>query len=154
MPWPEPGRKPFCSRAMISSIQISPQFTETVRMDGKLINAVIDRTFIDEDRTMDHRLHVRQASRKRMNRTTQNRYAPDRAVAPGEVLAYELEVRGMTRAELARRAGLTEKQVIAILKGKGSTIITEETAIKLERAIGMPVDYWLNLETNFQKARA
>lgn len=89
-----------------------------------------------------------------MDNTTRNEYLPNHAVAPGEVLAYELELRGMTRADLARRTGLTEKHVIAILKGKGGTIITPETAIKLERALGMPVDYWLNLEANYQETRA
>lgn len=86
--------------------------------------------------------------------TTQNEYAPDYAVAPGEVLAYEIELRGMSRAELAKRTGLSEKHVIALLNGKGSTIISPETAIKLERALRMPVDYWLNLEANYQKTRA
>lgn len=85
-----------------------------------------------------------------MDTTTQNEYAPDCAVTPGEVLAYELELREMSRAELARRTGLSEKHVIALLNGKGSTIILPETAIKLERALGMPVDYWLNLEANYQ----
>ena len=89
-----------------------------------------------------------------MDNATKNEYQPDYAVAPGEVLGYELELRNMTRAELAKRTGLSEKHVIALLKGKGNTIITPETAIKLERALGMPVDYWLNLETNYQKTRA
>lgn len=89
-----------------------------------------------------------------MDKRTQNEYTPDYAVAPGEVLAYELELRGMTRAELAKRIGLSEKHVIAIIKGKGSTIITPETAIRLERALGMPVDYWLNLEALYQETRA
>ncbi len=83
-----------------------------------------------------------------------NQYTPDYAVAPGEVLEYELEVRNMSKAELAKRTGLTEKHLIAIIKGKGSTIITPETAIKLERALGMPVEYWLNLEALYQETRA
>ena len=89
-----------------------------------------------------------------MDNTTKNEYLPDHAVAPGEVLAYELELRGMTRTELARRTGLSEKHIISMLKGKGTTIITPATAIKLERALGMPVDYWLNLEANYQETRA
>lgn len=89
-----------------------------------------------------------------MDNATKNEYQPDHAVAPGEVLGYELELRGMTRAELAKRTGLTEKHIISMLKGKGTTIITPETAIKLERALGMPVDYWLNLEANYQETRA
>ena len=86
-----------------------------------------------------------------MDNTIKNEYVPDHAVAPGEVLAYELELRGMTRTELARRTGLSEKHIISMLKG--TTIITPETAIKLERALGMPVDYWLNLEANYQETR-
>jgi len=87
------------------------------------------------------------------NRTT-NQYTPDYAVAPGEVLGYELDLRNMSRSELAKRTGLTEKHIIAIIKGKGTTIITPETAIKLERALGMPVEYWLNLEALYQETRA
>jgi plasmid maintenance system antidote protein VapI len=60
----------------------------------------------------------------------------------------------MSRTELAKRTGLSEKHIIAILKGKGTIIITPETAIKLERALGMPVDYWLNLEAHYQETRA
>lgn len=89
-----------------------------------------------------------------MDKALQNEYFPNYAVTPGEVLAHELELRRMSRAELAKRTGLSEKHVISILKGKGSTIITPETAIKLERALGMPVDYWLNLEANYQETRA
>ena len=86
-----------------------------------------------------------------MDNTIKNEYVPDHAVAPGEVLAYELDLRGMTRTELARRTGLSEKHIISMLKD--TTIITSETAIKLERTLGMPVDYWLNLEANYQQTR-
>jgi len=83
-----------------------------------------------------------------------DQYTPDYTVTPGEVLEYELELRNMSRTELAKRTGLSEKHIIAILKGKGTTIITPETAIKLERALGMPVEYWLNLEAHYQETRA
>lgn len=59
-----------------------------------------------------------------MDKALQNEYIPDYAVTPGEVLAHELELRRMSRTELAKRTGLSEKHVISILKGKGSTIIT------------------------------
>lgn len=78
-------------------------------------------------------------------------YTPDYTVTPGEVLGYELELRNMSRTELARRTGLSEKHIIAILKGR--VIITAETAIKLERALGMPEDFWLNLEACYQETR-
>lgn len=89
-----------------------------------------------------------------MDNTAINHYTPDYAVTPGEVLDYELETRNMSRTELAKRTGLSEKHIIAILKGKGTIIITPETAIKLERALGMPVEYWLNLEAHYQETRA
>jgi len=85
-----------------------------------------------------------------MDKVATNEYLPDYAVAPGEVLAYELELRNMTRAELAKRTGLSEKHVTAILVGNGTSEITPEIAVKLQEALGMPVGYWLNLENNYQ----
>jgi HTH-type transcriptional regulator/antitoxin HigA len=89
-----------------------------------------------------------------MDNLSTNQYQPDYTVTPGEVLEYELEMRHMSKSELAKRTGLTEKHLNTIFKGKGTVSITPETAIKLERALGMPVDYWLNLEANYQETRA
>ena len=89
-----------------------------------------------------------------MDNTAANQYRPDYTVTPGEVLEYELDLRHMSKTELAKRTGLSQKHIIAIIKGKGTTIITPETAIKLERALGMPVDYWLSLEAHYQETRA
>ena len=83
---------------------------------------------------------------------SQNDFQPDYAVSPGEVLGVELELRGMTQQELARRTGITPKHIISILKAKSA--ITPETAIKFERALGMPVKYWLNLEAHYQEILA
>lgn len=85
------------------------------------------------------------------NRIT-NEYQPDYAVMPGEVLSAELEIRGMTQQELAKRTGLTPKHIISILKARST--ITPETAIKLERALGMDAEYWLNLESHYQEILA
>jgi len=81
-----------------------------------------------------------------------NDFQPDYAISPGEVLSVELELRGMTQKELARRTGITPKHIISILKSKSA--ITPGTAIKLERALGMPVEYWLNLESHYQEIEA
>lgn len=83
---------------------------------------------------------------------SQNEFQPDYAVSPGEILSVELELRGMTQQELARRTGITPKHIISILKAKSA--ITPETAIKFERALGMPVEYWLNLESHYQEILA
>ena len=89
-----------------------------------------------------------------MTSSTKNAYRPDYVVTPGEVLEYELELRRMSKAELAKRTGLTEKHINSIVKTKGKAAITPKTAIKLERALGMPVEYWLNLETQYQETQA
>ena len=81
-----------------------------------------------------------------------NIYKPDYAVIPGNVLAYELELRSMAQQELAKRTGLTPKHIVSLVKGKSA--ITSETAIKLERALGMPADYWLTLESQYQETQA
>lgn len=87
-----------------------------------------------------------------MDKSTINQFQPDYEVAPGEVLALELEGRDMTQNELSVRTGLTAKHLISIAKGQSS--ITPETAVKLERALGMPAQYWLNLEMLYQETRA
>lgn len=87
-----------------------------------------------------------------MDKKTINQFRPDYAVPPGEVLALELEVRGMTQNELGLRTGLTPKHLISIAQGK--SVITPETAVKFERALGMPAQYWLNLEMLYQETKA
>lgn len=87
-----------------------------------------------------------------MDKQVTNVYRPDYAVSPGDVLSDELELRGMTQQELAKRTGLTPKHIVSIVKAKSA--ITPETAIKFERAMGMPADYWLNLESNYQEIQA
>ena len=42
-----------------------------------------------------------------------------------------------------------------MLKGDDAVLIAPETAIKLDRGLGMPVEYWLNLEAAiYQETRA
>lgn len=87
-----------------------------------------------------------------MGDSVNNQYKPNYAVLPGEVLSDELEIRDMSQQELSKRTGLSAKHIVSIIKGKAP--ITPETAIKLERAIGMPANYWLNLESNYQEIKA
>lgn len=87
-----------------------------------------------------------------MVESDKNEFKPNYAISPGEILADELEIRLMSQKELSKRTGITEKHIISILKAKSA--ITPETAIKFERAIGMPADYWLNLESHYQETKA
>jgi len=67
---------------------------------------------------------------------------------PGDTLAEQLEYTGMSQAELATRMGRPKKTINEIIKGKAE--ITSETAIQLERVVGVPADFWMNLERNYR----
>jgi HTH-type transcriptional regulator / antitoxin HigA len=76
-------------------------------------------------------------------------FHPEYAVPPGETLKETLGSIGMTQAELAERAGRPLKTINEIIKGK--TAITSETALQLERVLGVPASFWNNLESNYQE---
>lgn len=77
------------------------------------------------------------------------RYTPDTAIAPGEILSELLEERGMTQAELARRAGLSKDHISRIVRGVAP--LTYETALCFERVLQMPASVWIRLEATFQE---
>jgi HTH-type transcriptional regulator/antitoxin HigA len=79
-------------------------------------------------------------------------YRPDYAVLPGDSLAEALESVSMTQKELAGRMGRPLKTINEIVKGKAA--ITAETALQLERVLGTPAGFWLNLERNYREALA
>jgi HTH-type transcriptional regulator/antitoxin HigA len=87
-----------------------------------------------------------------MDKHSKLTYQPDYVVASGDVLADELEARGMTQLELAHRTGLTPKHIVSIVKAKAP--ITPETAIKFERALGLAAEFWLALEAKYQERLA
>jgi len=82
----------------------------------------------------------------------QHRYDPDYTVPPGEVLEEVLEARNMKKVDLAKRCGLSAKTVSQILGGKAP--ISSETAIQLERVLGVSARIWANLETNYRLSQA
>lgn len=79
------------------------------------------------------------------------RYAPDYALPPGETLVEVLAERGMSQAELARRAGLSAKHVNQIVLGTAA--LSAKTALRLERVTGVPASVWTELEADHQVAR-
>jgi HTH-type transcriptional regulator / antitoxin HigA len=81
-----------------------------------------------------------------------SRYLPDYAVAPGETLRELIETVGMSQAELAERTGRPKKTINGIIMGKAA--ITPDTALQLERVLGMPASFWNNLERQYQEALA
>lgn len=79
-------------------------------------------------------------------------WQPEWAVPPGETLLEALQEREMTQSELAQRLGRPLKTVNEIVKGKA--VITPETAIQLERALGISARFWTALETQYRDALA
>jgi len=83
---------------------------------------------------------------------TDDRAFSDLAVPPGELLAEELEARGMTQRELADRTGRPGQKISEIINGKKS--ITYDTALELEKVLGIPAHFWVNLEASYQLSKA
>lgn len=74
-------------------------------------------------------------------------------VHPGRILRQEfLEPAGITQYRLAKATGLSQVQVGNILRGRRG--ITAETALRLERALGMSAQTWMNLQTLYDLERA
>ncbi|MEW6669415.1 MAG: HigA family addiction module antitoxin [Thermodesulfobacteriota bacterium] len=84
-----------------------------------------------------------------MTRAVSNAFKPNYAVPPGETLKETMEAIGMTQAELSQRTGYPRKTIKDIIHGK--TAITPDTAIRLERVLGVPASFWNNLEKNYQE---
>jgi addiction module HigA family antidote len=79
-------------------------------------------------------------------------YKPDYAIAPGATLLETIESLGISQAELAKRTGRPLKTINEIINGKAA--ITAETALQLERVLGVPASFWNNLERNYREALA
>ncbi len=76
------------------------------------------------------------------------RFLPDVAIPPGELLAEELEARGMTQKDLAEQMGRPSQVISAIIQGKKA--ITAETALQLERVLGISAQLWAGLEADYR----
>ena len=79
-------------------------------------------------------------------------YNPNIAIHPGESLKDELTFLNLSQVELAQRTGLSEKHISQIMNSVDP--ISPETAIKLERAIGIPASFWNNLQKDYDLTTA
>ena len=79
----------------------------------------------------------------------EHEYKPDVVFPPGETLQETLEALGMSRKDLAARTGLTAKHINEIIKGRAS--ISEDTALRLERVLGIDASFWRNLEHQYRR---
>ena len=68
-----------------------------------------------------------------------------RPTPPGELLQREfIEPLGITQTALARRLGVTTHRLNEIIHGRRA--ITPDTALRLERVLGMSAGFWLNAQ--------
>ena len=80
--------------------------------------------------------------------TNKTNNIPFRAVHPVEIIKDEIKARSMTQKELAERMGMKAPNVTRLLKGEN---ITASIAQKLEDALGIPADFWMRLQTQYDR---
>ena len=71
-----------------------------------------------------------------------------RPIHPGEILAEELELLGITPTELARQLKVPANRVTQIIQGKRS--ITGDTALRFAHWFESSPEFWLNLQAQYE----
>ena len=77
-----------------------------------------------------------------------NTYKPDYAVHPGAYLEEILEAREIKKRDFAERIGLSVKAVSQIINGKA--LYSAETALQLDKTLGIAAEIWMNLADAYQ----
>lgn len=70
-------------------------------------------------------------------------------VHPGETIKEVLENKNMSQEELAIRTEYSPKHISEVVRGKKD--ISAVFANKLEYALGIPANFWMNLQNNYDK---
>jgi HTH-type transcriptional regulator / antitoxin HigA len=83
---------------------------------------------------------------------TNSEWAPNWVTHPGEHLAEHIEARGWSQGEFARMTNLSPKLVSTIVGGKNP--VTAETAIRLERVLGVRAYIWTGLQAKWDLHQA
>lgn len=71
------------------------------------------------------------------------------AIAPGATIKEQLEDQGMTQKEFALRMDMSEKHISKLINGE--VHLTPDVAIRLEYVLGLPAQYWTNLEALYRE---
>ncbi len=74
-----------------------------------------------------------------------NNLTPLVATHPGEMIKDELKERDMTQKQLADEAGISPSVLSEIINGKRN--VSPNVALALEKALDIPADIWMNLQT-------
>lgn len=81
-----------------------------------------------------------------------NNIVPFEPTHPGEMLREELECRGITQTKLAHDIGVKVSLLNELINGKRD--FTIEYAMMIEAALGIDADFWMDLQTTYNKGRA
>ena len=77
--------------------------------------------------------------------TTGRRLAP---VHPGQVLWHDfIEPLGLSRYRVAKAMGVPQRRIDEICAGKRA--VTADTALRLDRLLGMDAQTWMNLQAQY-----
>lgn len=80
-----------------------------------------------------------------------NNIVPFEPTHPGEMLREELECRGITQTKLAAEIGIKVSLLNELINGKRD--FTMEYAMLIEAALGIEADFWINLQTAYNKGK-
>ena len=83
---------------------------------------------------------------------TEGMMESDAIICPGEFLVEELAARSMSQRQLARNMGRPQQAISELARGKKA--LTAETAVQLERVLGIPAYLWLRMEARYRLALA
>ena len=71
------------------------------------------------------------------------------AIPPGETIKEQLKERSMKQKEFAMRMGMSEKHISKLINGEVQ--LTVDMARKLEMVLGVPTQFWCNLESLYRE---
>lgn len=71
------------------------------------------------------------------------------AIPPGESIKEQLEIRNMQQKEFAVRMGMSEKHISKLVNGEVQ--LTMDVARRLEMVLGVPAQFWCNLEAIYRE---
>ncbi|WP_436418395.1 HigA family addiction module antidote protein [Petrimonas sulfuriphila] len=83
---------------------------------------------------------------------TKNEFIPKTAILPGSVLKLELDERGISQKNFANEIGMKTSNLNEYIRGKRS--FTSDFSLKLEEALQIPANTWMNLQQNYELAIA
>ena len=67
---------------------------------------------------------------------------------PGAVVMKQMKLKKMTETELASQMGVSKNHVQKLISG--DIRLTDAAAVKLEKALDLPKEFWMNLEEEYR----